>query len=281
MLLSEVLERYEVYRSIKPAGRYQIDRSIRIFSEWLGRPADTEDLTSDTVSKWVASMETAGRYAIVSVREHRNRVLLMWRFAAKRGWSKPLDDVRVISKPDPMPTSWTLDEVKRLLKATELPDFDAPIHNSSANMGLYLRALIRTAYETGLRKGDLMSLDRSQIATDGSIEIRMRKTGWGHHPRVSAETMALIRALPGRQPLAWPCNERQFYYHWNRLLGKAKVRRGCLHQLRRTGASHIARDHGLEAAKTFLGHRDPLMFRHYVDQKIAKPPCFLPPSIDS
>lgn len=275
MLLSEVLDRYALYRPIEANSRYQYGRTLGVFGEYLTRDGTTDDLTGDVVSAWVLWM--ADRWATCSRMGHRNKLLVLWRFAHKRGWAAPVGEIRVVRKPDPMPTSWILAEVRKLVDATGSPLLGK---FKGRRVGPYFKALIMTGYESGLRRGDLWALERDNIGADGFVQITMHKTGWGHRPQLSLATTALVLALPGPRPLAWwGVEHRSFYRQWDKLVAIAGVRNGALHQLRRTGASYIARDQGIEAAKRWLGHRDEGMFKHYVDQTVCRPRAYQPPSI--
>ena len=85
MLLSAVLDAYSLYRPIRANSLYQYTRSAGVLGDWLGRPASTEDLVPDVISGWVRWMED--RYSQASRAGHRAKVLVIWRFAAKRQWS--------------------------------------------------------------------------------------------------------------------------------------------------------------------------------------------------
>jgi integrase len=108
----------------------------------------------------------------------------------------------------------------------------------------------------------------------------MRKTGFAHNPRLRPETLALVNKLPGRFPLACPYAKR-FGWEWywkHYVTAKAGVRHGGMQQLRRTAATHLAREHP-ESVTRFLGHRCPEMAQHYIDWSIAAPMSHLPPAL--
>jgi hypothetical protein len=273
MLLSDVMTAYALHRPIRANSIYQYDRTTRVLGDYLGRPATTEDLHPDLVSAWVRWMEP--QYSQASVSGNRARLLVIWRFAARRQWSAPVDDVRPAPRPEPMPESWTLDELRRLIAATDemrqevrgiwLPD--------------YLSALIRAAYQSCLRRSDLWRLPRERIHPDGSLMIRQHKTSRPVVRWVEPETAADILRLAGAFPLSWPGNPRGFYDVMETLCGLAGVRRGALQQLRRTGATWIAVEGGMDAAREALGHRTAGMVAHYVDRRIAAPTRRLPPRL--
>ena len=275
MLLSDVFASYLLLHPLRQGSAYQLNRSYRLFGERLARVPTTEDLTAETVSAWVAWLQASDRYSPATVHGHRGRLLILWRFAHRKGWAGPVDEVRAAPRPDPMPEAWTLDELRSILDAIERID----VVIGTVPMRLYLRALVQAAYETGLRRSDLWAIRQDAIRDDGTIMLRQSKTGRVHAPQLSIGTTALVRQLPGAHPLAWPGRPRKFYQVWGRVLHLAGVPPGCLHRIRRTSATYVARDHGDDAARHFLGHRTPEMLRHYVDRRIAQPPQRLPPRI--
>jgi integrase len=171
-----------------------------------------------------------------------------------------------------MPEAWSVEEVSRLVAATnELED---------ATAGRWFKALILVAYESGLRRGDLWSLQRSQIqSTDPTgILIRQRKTGRPHLAPLRPETVELLLSLPGDTPLACPWGPKWYGVLWGRLRRLAGLDGGgCCQKLRRTGATWIAATEGMDAASRWLGHQTPGMVRHYVDLRFVAPRPSLPP----
>jgi integrase len=258
--LTDVLTDYLAVRKVGEASAYQLRRTLALFP---GKT--TTELDDIFVSRWLAELENT--HAAWTCSGHRTRLLCIWRFAAKRGLCGPPGEVRRETPPEPMPEVWTLQEMQQLLAACVVsPD------------GFYFQPLILAGYETGLRRSDLWGLHRSQIAPDGLVTLRQHKTGQPHEPRMRPETAANVLALPGEHPLSSPWPPRDFYRRFKRLRKQAGVSDGALQQLRRTGATEVARQEGIAGASAFLGHRSPQMWRHYVARSaIAKP--HMPPRV--
>jgi integrase len=183
-----------------------------------------------------------------------------------------------VRKPQPLPIAWTIAELRAILAACQL--VPGVFRRTGARRAAYLVALVLAAYESGLRRSDLWGLTRGQIRPDGTIVLRQRKTGAPHQPRLRPETAALVLALPGDRPLACPESKpTRFYRLWATVIAAAQVRPGCLQQLRRSGATHLASAHP-EAVQRYLGHSSPEMQRHYVDWSIARPQQWLPPALE-
>lgn len=265
---SELLANYLKLRPQSAKSANLLRWTETLFAEYLDRPGRLDDLTDATASEWLQWIER--RYPSRWTRAgHRSRLLALWRFAAKHHAIAPPAEVRPARPPEPMPRSFTLEEVRRLVASCDqLPEGTA-----------WFAALILAAYETGLRRGDLWALRREDINPDGRLWIRQHKTSRPHAPRMTETTASRVLALPGAMPLACPWGAKKYTAHWQTLRRLAGVTSGGLQQLRRTGATYIARDYGTDAAREFLGHRTHDMVRHYVDRRIARPDIKAPPKV--
>lgn len=170
--------------------------------------------------------------------------------------------------------AWTLDELRALRLAAQAAK--GKIKNG-ASRSLYLTTLLDAAYETGLRRGDLWRLEQSHFLANGIIVMRQNKTGGAHEPQVQIDTLARIRLLPGKHPLAWPGCDKCFYDCWRIwMIRPSKVRPGVLQQIRRTGATQIESIRPADTQR-YLGHKTPTMKVHYVDRSQAYGPAPQPP----
>ena len=271
--LGQQAARYSLVRNLRGSSNYQLSRSVNLFSQWLGRDAKISDLSGDTVSVWLQAMEQ--KLSARTVAGHRVNLVGLWRFLAEDGLCEAPRQVRKIEKPDPCPVAWTMEELRLLLQqAQETPG----IMCDGTPWCVYWEATIRTAYDTGLRRSDLWILRKDQIRPDG-IQIRQAKTGRTHQPRLGTRTLELLRQIKHAPPLSWPGkNSRQWYTEWNLLVARARIRPGALQQIRRTGATHLYREHP-EDVQRYLGHRTPTMQRHYVDLSLAAPQSNMPPEL--
>jgi integrase len=269
--LSTVLKAYLLRRKVATQSGYLLALALTSFGRFLGHMPTVADLTDSIVSEWISAFEV--RFSPWTASAYRTRLLTLWRMAARQKKCPPPDEVRKCPLPDPMPDSWTEDEVRRLLKACD--ELEGTV--LGVPLGALLRANILAAYDTGLRRTDLWNIHRAQIRPDGMIALRQHKTQRVHVPKLRPATMAAVLALAGDYPLCWPGCHSNFYRPWRKLLKLAGLKgKGALHKLRRTGATLVARDYGLDAARRFLGHRTSEMVYHYVDQSIAVQPMFLP-----
>jgi integrase len=266
---------YMLDRPLRASTAYQYRHALRLFSAWLGGPPRLAQMSADALSRWLMSLES--RYAAVSIWDHRRAVIIVWSHAAKNGLCPEPRNVRRPARAIPMPIAWTLEELRKILAAC---DALSGVFPSGAPRRDYCLALIHAAWDSGLRRSDLWSLTRNAIRPDGVVLMRQLKTSMPHHPRLRPETVAKIISLPGDRPLRCPFGSPRWWYRfWDRrVISAAGVRPGCLQQLRRTGATHLAIDHP-EAVQRYLGHASPEMQKHYVDWSIAKPQQYLPPEL--
>lgn len=275
MSLASLLEQYVLFRALARNSDYQLRHSIQTFERSLGRQAGVSDLTDVAVSRFLQNMQS--KLSQRSCANLRTNLLCLWRFAADQGLVAPPIRVRKVTRPEPCPIAWTLDEMSAILRRiSELRG----VFPNGVSRPLYCEALTLFCYESGLRRSDTWRVTRSQIRPDGSIVLRQHKTQRSHNPRIREKTLNLLNRLPGDPPLRCPFSSTgDWYVYWREEVTKpAGVRHGALQQIRRTGASWLALDHP-EAVQRYLGHRSPTMQRHYVDESIARPQQWLPPEL--
>lgn len=269
--ISELLATYLGIRSVSKDNITLFHRTITLLEEFLGHRATVTDLVDDRISGFIAHLE--GTFKPNTIAGHRTRILGLWRLAYRRRLvERGPEEVRKAPIPEPHPKAWSMDEMRRLVAACDRMEEGR----------VYFKALILAAYETGLRRGDLMRLHRDDIGADGVVSIRQHKTGRVITRKIRPETAAIMLSLPGACPLEIFWGSKKYTRLWQELRKLAGVdSEGGLHQLRRTGASHVARTRGTDAARQFLGHRSPEMIAHYLDPRITQREIIVPPALDS
>lgn len=272
--LSVRASQYALSRALAQCSIYQLSHSISLLGKYLNHEPTVHDLTPETVNNWLASLEQT--LAIRTIAGHRVNILGLWRYLAEEGVVPAPRQVRLVKKPDPCPVAWTIEELRELIAQAQR---QSGLMCDGTPWSIYWEATIRTAYDTGLRKSDLWRLTLDQIRPDGSIAMVQHKTRRSHEPRVTQRTLELLRQVKHSPPLAWPDrNPRQWYNDWGLLVAAARIRPGALQQIRRTGATHLYKEHP-EDVQRYLGHRTPTMQRHYVDLSLAAPQANMPPEL--
>ena len=280
--LADWAKRYSLRRGVCAKGAYYVSHTVEVFDSWLCRESTIKELNEDVVSRWVLWLETApnprAKSGVFSQRSRcglKSNLVCLWRFLAEEkvcGWP---GRIRKVSRPEPQPIAWTVDELKALRKAAT--EARGNIVNTGVSKSLYLTTLIDVAYESGLRRSDLWRLEQTHFMPNGTIILRQHKTGHPHEPTIHMDTLKRVKQLPGKFPLKWPGDEKCFYECWRIWITRpAGVRPGVLQQLRRTGATQIESIRPSDTQR-YLGHKSPEMKKHYVDRAQAYGPAPQPP----
>ncbi|MCC6856581.1 MAG: site-specific integrase [Microbacteriaceae bacterium] len=178
---------------------------------------------------------------------------------ARREWGMPLptNPVRDIAIPSAglaRERRIEGDEAQRLLEA------------AGKSSCWYLKPLVTLAIETGMRRGELLSLRWSDF--DGpcqTIGVFRTKNG---HPRIvplTAVAVATIEALPTKEgELLFPVSPNAVRLAWERLKTRAGVEALRFHDLRHEAVSRFF-EFGLSVPEVALisGHRDTRMLLRY------------------
>lgn len=279
--LRSLLETYTLRKSLKPSSARRLRYSVNAFCRQYG-DLGLDDITETLLSEWVRLLEQCpGCRSARTVIGHRANVLTLLRLAADDGIVGEPNGrkIRLPQKQKPMPWAWTHEEIGRLLSVTQnLTEWlRAPRHCPAAT---YWTCLIRIAYESGLRRGNLFALRQRDVTDGGTIYVRHEKTGEPHVCDVLPETVALFRQLPGANPLRWDKTHNTRPW-WQRLCREAGIRYGCLQQVRKTGATLVWIDNNedMAAVQKYLGHLTPTMPIFYVDTSQGKQRPPRPPRV--
>jgi len=203
----------------------------------------------------------------------RELAILQHCFAlAKREWGIPLpcNPVLEIKLPDTAKARsrrLAQDDLTKLLDALK------------SNTAWYLRPLISLAVETGMRRGELLSI-RWQDVNRKARTVSILKTKNGHPRTIPLTPKALetLSGLPWTSEYVFPVSPNAVRLAWERLRKRAGVQELRLHDLRHEAVSRFF-EMGLTTPEVALisGHRDPRMLSRYthlrpekVAEKLAK-----------
>jgi len=256
MLLINDLESMLLERPVGALTAKNYLRSIRFFGEFLGRVAMRSDLVERQVNQFLAGV-ARGKSAL-TVLGHRRSLTTIWNWLAGQDLVSPYDPRRlrkiaIVVEP---PRPFTLAQVRQLLNAANQIDHPCQ-HGTASEM---LRALIWVAYESGLRCSDLRRLTPADVQRD-VITIVQHKTGKPHSFRLSPTARrALEPVLKAKNKTIFPASKFAIDRWGKRLffqaqkIGFNRTPRQGLGSLRKTHATEVCRNHGLESAAHALGH---------------------------
>jgi integrase len=149
----------------------------------------------------------------------------------------------------------------------------------SSNSAWYLRPLIALAIETGMRRGELLSI-RWKDVDQTARTIRILKTKNGH-PRtipLTPKAVEILTSLERKDDRVFPVTPNAVRLAWERLRRRAGLEDLRLHDLRHEAVSRFF-EYGLTVPEVALisGHKDPRMLSRYthlrpekVAEKLAK-----------
>lgn len=255
----------------------QYRRAVTRFNEFFGSNAQSEDLTGPKLNEFVAFLQlrinntTAGNY--------RRALCRIWNFLTELE-DKPSYEIRRLRRPKSVEQpviAWTLSDLKLLLDGCE--QFKGRHLKIGVCVRDYFRALLLTAYDTGLRPSDLFVIRWSQYDRQSrSITLIQHKTGKPHIAFLADETVAAIDSIHGRRdgifPLTWGGVRRwmeRIFEHASRH-GFVRVAGKNLGTLRKTNATEIYIVDGEAAAAESLGHASGtrIVRKSYIDHRARR-----------
>lgn len=280
--LRALAERYALEHDIRPSSAGQHRYSIASLEKFLGRVAALEDLSDDTLNRWLAWL-LAQSLAVESVRTRRRCLLTLWRSAHADELLDTLPGrIRKIKPARLVPVCWSQDELKRLIATASTKTKRMQRHRAVRWCDLWL-AVIYLAYYSGLRLADVLDLRCDQIADDGTLFAFQKKTGHAIQCKLPAEAMKAIRAIskPARARLIGDLICRQTLQKELRFLTREAGVKGSMKWFRRTGATWCEAS-APGSAMSFLGHRTPgLAAKHYVDPRFVQQNRPMPPPLQA
>lgn len=275
--LTDYVQHYALSRDVTPGTVATYLAAAKTLDKFVGRPTDLADLCDDLLNRWITWM-VGKEMPRATIKGKRGSVLTLWRAAYDDKLVTDLPKrVKLIRAPAPLPEAWDQKQAELLLlAAAACGGVFRKIRIARAPL---LRALILTAYYSGLRSGDYLALELDQIGSDGAVFMRQSKTGWPILVKLPPDCMAAIEAtFPPHRKKVFPVS-RKTWYTWCKMLVRGAGLRGSPKWLRRTGATAVE---GIQAgaATAFLGHKTPGMaWKHYIDRRLIGHNRPMPPPL--
>lgn len=275
----ELVSRYVDSKDLERGTVLWLTLIVGRFARHNGGVLDGGDFNRETVGAWLMAMVDARQLSRTTIKSYRRGLMILWRWGHEEGHLPHAPfGVKPIKAPLPVPRGWNALEASRLLSQASLLGGS---YRCGIPRAIYFAALIRVAWDTGLRVGDLMRLTTSDYDASGHGAIIQHKTGRVVFFRLRPETMSAIEAIrPHSRPAIFGgVVSRAKLFRAVRKLVKATGLTGGLRQLRKGGASEIER---LNPGKghRYLGHATPgIAEKHYYDPRIIAREVILPPPL--
>lgn len=280
-MMQTVLAEYLRSRVVSAGYAYQLQLSVESFASFLGRAATKTDLNRDTVNNWLLTLEQSGM-AARTIRGQRGNLLCLWRDACDNDRSLiPPHKIRCCKIPDQIIDGFSSEDMRRVVAACDL--LRGTFRNTTINRRDYFRSFLLFGWDTALRLGDVLSVERSWIWPGGFISIVQSKTGQAIRKQLQPGTVAAIEeSLAGSdRRLIWPLWGRReaFFDAFRSLVKRAELRGGTSKWIRRGSATAVEIIKPGSASK-HLGHKSPELARkHYLIQRLLPEDGTMPPSL--
>lgn len=248
--------------------------AVSDLSKFLGREFTLADFSRETINKWIEAKQKAGSPPS-TVKTRRNAALALWRCAYDLEMvGEGPDRIRKVKLGPMAVEAWNKPELKQLVDWINTGMKDRKLPMVKLHKRIYFLSLVMAAYDSGLRLGDLLSLEFEWISRgaqgEGVITICQHKTQRLVSCRFSAATMLLIDELMAENPdrrLIWPlwCRRDGFYRAFKKIVRDAAIRNGTFRWLRRSSTTHVEIERPGQGSH-HAGHADArTTSRHYLD----------------
>jgi integrase len=253
--LRRLLERYAATVTPHKRGADREHYKLRVI---LAHPI--VDLSLDRLTAREIARYRDDRLAVVKTDTVRRELALVQHCLelARKEWGigPSLNPVRQIKLPPPGGSR------ARRASPTELASL---LGATSRTRCYWLPAMILMAVETGMRRGELLSIEWANVdERSRTVSLATTKNG---HPRtvpLSGAALAAIQQMPRNEHKVFPVTANAFRLAWERLRRRAGVTGLRFHDLRHEAVSRFF-EKGLSMPEVaaISGHRDPRMLMHY------------------
>lgn len=258
---------------IKPDSVRQMESTIRAYAAWLGREPTVDDLTEDSLRRFLTAYKTGRSGATVNSR--RTHLLAIWRCAWDEGRLPAPPRASKVPKAKPptiIPEAWSPAEVGRILASAR----NQPGEIEGIPACDWWESLLLVFYDTGERKSAVLRTRPGDLDLD-QCWVLFPDTK-GDRPRlcpIHSDTVAACRKVCDRsrdRVWPWPHSGEWLDQRFRFLLDTARVaygrgRGGLFHKLRRTSGTLVEANGG-DGAK-HIGDTRRVFETHYLDPRFS------------
>lgn len=252
-----------------------IRTTFRALREFVGHDIELNEQSDKLAADFLRHLCKLG-FVQATVNRYRRTWFAVWRHAFDRDLVKRLPRVKRLKEIRNPPDAWSVDEMRALTEAA-LQYRRIDLYGDAVRCNLWWHAVLLTAYYTGLRRGSLLSIRRSDFDRKSGmlfVDGENMKNRHGQMFQLGQEAIAAIEQIwmPPRM-LLFPSHHTHgtISKHFGELLVAAGIppsrRRGLskFHKIRRSVATEIAARAGQGAASSLLGHSSSYVTARYID----------------
>jgi integrase len=194
----------------------------------------------------------------MTVLKHMMRRAVEWEYLSRNPFldaqGRPLAGLRALREPSGRTRFLSVEEIEKLLKACE------------ASESPYLKAFVIVSINTGMRRNEVLSLDRRSVDFANSVvTLADTKNGEARHVYLNRGATEALKSLPARlDGRMFPMGPNQTTMLFVRAAKRAGLENARLHDLRHTFASYQAMSGvASRGLQVLLGHKDARMTMRY------------------
>lgn len=253
---------------------FQYRLNISRFSDWLHRPATTDDLTDENLARFIGTIVADGR-SPATANKVLSQLRALWEFAARRGLRTDYPSIRKLTEYKRAPTAWSREQLSTLFHALRSVR-GRVCHVRASVWWICLHAVL---WDSGARIGAILRAEWSDVDWErGELLLRaeIQKQKADQRFKLHPDTLALLSLMRQRSgPLfPWPTSRANIWDHYKRILRDAGLphdRRSKFHRMRRSVASWFEASGG--NATELLGHSSRKVTEAYLDEQITGRPA--------
>ncbi len=262
----------DVCSPLCPASVRHYERSIRRYSEHIGRIATTDDFDPVALMRWAQSIVDDG-LAQYTAAQHLKQIRALWQWAWDNGHTPQRPPKRLVYEADRVtPDEWTGDELKALFRACSRQTGWIGPHPASE----WWLAFHWWTYNTGCRSGETWQVTTEMIdlhAGTASVPASIRKDArlpmrWWLSSECIKALEPMLRRADGLVFARHWADKSAFHGRYRKMLVEAGLptsRRNGPHKIRRTVATRI-KIRGADPS-VWLGHSPKTVAEgHYTDR---------------
>lgn len=265
------------YVACRPLNRSYAARlrwTANAMESFAGSESISDTLTEENANGFLTAQLDKSPFTI---RSYRSDILTLWNGAADCNLVPypVMRRVRLPKIPELIVDCYTVDEARLILKAAASL---VGRYRWGVRKRDYWVAAIRLAWDTGLRRGDVIAFRRDSLRPDGVVMVLQSKTQKVVPTKLRPSTVIALQLLPGGYPLRWGTDVTYFTRHFRRLVEASGVMRGTFKWLRRASGSYVETAQP-GAGYKHLGHSGPGVFNRHYDAKLGGHTLPSPPEL--
>jgi len=248
----------QILSRLEPSSQIAIQVALDAF-ERHAKPGKVEAITTQTVDLFVSrrrndkGKKPGSKVSPATINKDLRHVKAALKKAHEWGYLRSLPRIRMVREPEKLPRYVTPEHFELLYtRAAEKAKYpNQPGQSFTAPQ--YWRALMVTAYMTGLRINEILSFKREDLDFERGQLITRASDNKGKRDEVLALHKTVLEHLQSlnsihARPLAWPHDSRLLWTEFGRIQREAGIHLICPGEHKHTKACHVYGFHDFRRA---------------------------------